>query len=128
MTYKGMVCINGTWIPTMAELDFSVEDIDIDSGRTADAKMHRKRIGKKIKLSCGWDYIPDTQEFYNLFNLLDNLPEYFTIVFPHPNGNNKYQIEAYRGNPLTTKMLVFREINNQKKSLWTGLKINFIER
>ena len=83
MTFRGMIKLNGTWIPTPATLTFNVEDIDSEAFRTQDGVTHRKRIGKVIKLNCKWDIIPDTEQYYEFFNLLDNLPEFFPVQFPH---------------------------------------------
>ncbi len=128
MVYKGMIKINGTWIPTPADFTFNVEDIDSEAFRTQDGVTHRKRIGKVIKLNCKWDIVPDTQEYYDFFNLLDNLPEFFTVQFPHPNGTNNYTTTMYRGNPLTSSMRSYYNEKTGKISKWRDTSVNFIER
>lgn len=128
MMYKGMLCINGVWIPTPASFDFSVEDLESYANRTADGLMHRTRIGKKIKLQCSWPFILGTREYYSFFDLLDNLPMFFPVIFPHPNGNNRYTMEAYRGNPLSASMRSYYDTATGKISIWKDTKVNFIER
>lgn len=120
--------VNGIWLPCPAQLDVNTEDLDIDSFRTTDGLMHRQRISKKIKLSVSWNVIPQSNEFYSLYQVLDNLPEFFTVTFPHPNGNNFYSITAYRGNPLSVSMRSFYNTENGNISKWQNLKVNFIER
>ena len=89
MVYKGMLRVNGTWIPTPAEFTYSVEDLDAEGYRTQDGVLHRKRIGKVSKLQCKWSIVPDTQEYYDFFDVMDNLPEYFSVTYPHPAGRKR---------------------------------------
>lgn len=126
MVYKGMLKVNGTWIPTPAEFTFNTEDIDAEAFRTQDGLTHRKRIGKVAKLNCKWSIIPDTQEYYDFFNLMDNLPEFFTVQFPHPNGTI-YTTTMYRGNPLTAPMRSYYTEDGHI-SKWRDTTVNFIER
>lgn len=77
MVYKGMLKINGIWVPTPTTFDFSTEDLEDEAFRTADGLMHRQRVGKKIKLACAWQVIPESDEYYSLVSLLDGLPEFF---------------------------------------------------
>lgn len=128
MTFRGMIKLNGTWIPTPATLTFNTEDIDSEAFRTQDGVTHRKRIGKVIKLNCKWDIIPDTEQYYEFFDLLDNLPEFFPVQFPHPNGNNTYTTIMYRGNPLTVTMRSYWDENTGKVSKWRDTTVNLIER
>ena len=128
MTYKGMMKVNGSWIPTPATFTFNVEDIDSEAFRTQDGVTHRKRIGKVIKLNCKWDIIPETQEYYDFFKIIDNLPPFFEVQFPHPNGNNAYKTTMYRGNPLTASMRSYWDEKNGKVSKWKDTYVNFIER
>ena len=127
MVYKGMIKINGTWIPTPAEFTYSVEDLDAEGYRTQDGVLHRKRIGKVSKLQCKWSIVPDTQEYYDFFDLLDNLPEFFTVQFPHPNGNNEYTETMYRGNPLQAPMRSYWDKDGHI-SKWQETSVNFIGR
>lgn len=126
MVYKEMIKVNGTWIPTPAEFTFSVEDVDSEAFRTLDGMLHRKRIGKVNKLQCKWSIVPDTQEYYDFFNVMDNLPEYFTVQYPHPNGDNTYTEVMYRGNPLQTQMRSYWVDGHISK--WRETSVNFIGR
>lgn len=47
MVYKGMLKINGIWVPTPTTFDFSTEDLEDEAFRTADGLMHRQRVGEK---------------------------------------------------------------------------------
>ncbi|HEX2986154.1 MAG TPA: hypothetical protein VHO71_04990 [Caproiciproducens sp.] len=128
MKYIGEIKANGFWLPSTTTLDFSVEDLDLDAFRTTDGLLHRQRVGKKIKLNCAWQIIPDNDDFKETFNILDNLPEYFTLQFPHPGGNLTFEITAYRG-PLSTSLKTFYwDRQSHKLGLWENLKTDFIER
>lgn len=127
MVFKGMLRIDGEWIPTPSSFDYSEEDIDAKAFRTADALLHRQRVAKKIHVSFSWDLIPDSNEHHRLFTKLSSLPEFFKIQFPHPNGNNNYVMTAYRGNPLTTSMMSYYDEKNGKISRWQNMKCDFIE-
>lgn len=100
MVYKGLLKINGTWILTPATLDYQIEDLDTEDGtfQSTDGTVHRSRVGKRGKLICTWDFTPDTDEYYAFWNLLDNLPEFFPVDFPYPNGTRQV-FQMYRGNP-----------------------------
>ncbi len=126
MVYKGMIRVNGTMIPTPATYTYSVEDVDAEGYRTQDGLMHRKRIGKVSKLQCRWSIIPDTQEYYDFFNLLDNLPEFFPVTFPHPNGSLVTET-FYRGNPLQAPMRSYW-VEDGHISKWQDTSVNFIGR
>lgn len=127
MVYKGMITINGVQIPTPAEFTYTVEDLDAEGYRTQDGVLHRKRIGKVSKLQCKWSIVPDTQEYYDFFDLLDNLPEFFTVTFPHPNGTNNYSEVMYRGNPLQAPMRSYY-LEDGHISKWKDTSVNFIGR
>jgi len=127
MKYKGEVKANGVWLPSVTTLDFSTEDLDLEAFRSTDGLLHRQRIGKKIKLGCAWQIIQDDADFEETFNVLDNLPEYFPLVFPHPGGNLSFEITAYRG-PMSTSMKTFYyDRQNHKLAFWSNLKTNFVE-
>lgn len=128
MKYQGELNVNGVWLPSITTLDFSTEDLDLDAFRTSDTLMHRQRAGKKIKLNCTWQVIEEDADFKETFYVLDNLPEYFPLIFPHPGGELQFQITAYRG-PLSTSLKTFYwDSLNRKLAQWNNLKTNFIER
>jgi|GEM_PF-1786904 len=128
MKYQGEIKVNGIWVPSTTTLDFETSDLDLEAFRTTDSLAHRQRVGKKIKLNCVWQVIEDDEDFRETFNILDNLPEYFPFVFPHPGGNLAFEITAYRGNPLSASLRRFYwNKSNHKIAQWKGLKVNFIE-
>lgn len=120
-----MITINGITLPVPSQFDFSTEDVDAEAFRTTDGLMHRQRMGSKIKLTVTWNALPGSVEFAELVRLLDNLPEFFTLQFPHPIGGTK-TITAYRGNPLSVSMR--RYLSDGQMALWQNLKVSFIER
>lgn len=126
MVYKGMIQVNGTWIPTPAAFEYSTEDRDTEGFETTDGTVHRHRVGKRGKLTCSWDIVPDTQEYYDFFRLLDNLPEFFPVSFPYPDGTRK-TLQMYRGNPLSASMRSYWNEGSKKISKWKDTKCNFIE-
>lgn len=48
--------VNGTWVEPVLpqEMDIAYQDVDYDSGRTADGVMHRNKVGMKIKLNLSY--------------------------------------------------------------------------
>ncbi len=126
MVYKGMIQVDGTWIPTPAEFTYSVEDLDAEGYRTQDGMLHRKRIGRVSKLQCKWSIVPDTQEYYDFFDLLNNLPEYFEVSYPHPDGTRVTET-MYRGNPLQAPMRSYW-VEDGHISKWQETSVNFIGR
>lgn len=126
MVYKGMIQVDGTWVPTPAEFTYSVEDLDAEGYRTQDGMLHRKRIGRVSKLQCKWSIVPDTQEYYDFFNLLNNLPEYFEVSYPHPDGTRVTET-MYRGNPLQAPMRSYW-VEDGHISKWQETSVNFIGR
>lgn len=126
MVYKGMIQVDGTWVPTPAEFTYSVEDLDAEGYRTQDGMLHRKRIGRVSKLQCKWSIVPDTQEYYDFFDLLNNLPEYFEVSYPHPDGTRVTET-MYRGNPLQAPMRSYW-VEDGHISKWQETSVNFIGR
>lgn len=128
MKYIGEIKVNGVWLPSTTTLDFSTEDLDLEAFRSTDGLLHRQRVGKKIKLSCAWQIIEDDSDYRETFNVLDSLPEYWQLIFPHPGGNLAFEITAYRG-PLSTSLKTFHyDRQNHKLASWSNLKTDFIER
>lgn len=128
MKYPGEIKVNGVWVPSTTTLDFSTNDLDLEAFRSTDGLMHRQRVGKKISLSCTWQIIEDNDDFRETFSILDNLPEYFPLVFPHPGGNLQFEIMAYRGNPLSVSMKTFYyDAQDHRIAHWEGMKVDFIE-
>lgn len=48
------IYFNGVKMPTPSGLEVSIQDVDYDTGRTADGMMHRNRVGIKRKLKITW--------------------------------------------------------------------------
>lgn len=124
--YKGLLQINGTWIPTPATLEYSIEDLDTDGFQSTDGTVHRNRVGKRGKLTCTWDLVPDAEEYYKFWDLLDSLPQFFPVNFPYPDGTRK-TLSMYRGNPLSATMRSYYSEGTHKISKWKDTKCNFIE-
>lgn len=127
MVCKGMVQVNGIWIPTPASLKVGVKQLDTSGHRTQDGLLHRNMIGRKKTIDCVWSIIPDTDEYYAFFRIMENLPEFFPFVYPHPNGNNYTSITAYVGD-ISATMLSYWNKGDRKVSRWRDTSANFIER
>lgn len=126
-TPKNMIKINGVWIPSPAGLDISLEALDKYAERTEDGQLQRKMVGKKLKYSLNWEYIPDSTEFNEFWALLAATGEFFSFVAPTPDGKNTNEIEAYIG-PMSTTMMSYYDIGQQRQARWKSFKANIIER
>lgn len=77
--YSPIEKVDNAYIPTPCEYQWSVQDISqSDAGRTEDGKMHKKKIGEKVKLQLKWNYIKtaDVSAILQAFR-----PEYFTVKY-----------------------------------------------
>lgn len=119
--------INGAWVKSPAELTYDIEDLDASGFRTTDGRMHRERIGKKMKLGITWNEQANPADFHSLYRLLDNLPEFFTVTFPYPDGTTATKT-MYRGNPLSTSMRSYLSENGNNVARYSTLKVSLIER
>lgn len=71
-------------MPMPSTLEVGYQDVDYDSGRTADGMMHRNRVAaSKRKLNVGW---PASKISSNLVKTVLNAvyPEKFTVTYLDP--------------------------------------------
>lgn len=123
-----MLKVNGVWLPPASSFDVNVDDLDEEAFRSADGALHRTRIGKAITVNCTWEIIPNTNEFYKLYNLLDNMSALGNrLQFPHPNGKNDFIISCYRAAKMKVNMRSYYDYGNHRISEWKGLTATFIE-
>lgn len=52
------IYFNGVKMPTPSVLEVGIQDVDFDTGRTADGMMHRNRVSVKRKIKVGWPASP----------------------------------------------------------------------
>lgn len=120
----GMFIINGTPVPIPDQYEVKQTDVDDSAFRdAATATDHRHRIATKTKLACGWTMFGDYREGQELYRLLDNLPEYFRVTYPHPDGSQR-TITAYRSAELSAKMY---SVVGNRSSAWKQIKCSFVE-
>lgn len=124
---KNMIKINGVWIPSPAGLDISLEAVDKYAQRTENGQLQRKMLAKKYKYNLNWEYIPDNVEFNEFWAMLAETGEFFSFVAPTPDGNNTHEMEAYIG-PMSTTMMSYYDIGQQRQARWKSFKANIVER
>ena len=127
MSNANMISINGTWLPDPSGLEFSHTVIDKYAMRDLDYKLHREIAAKKIKYILNWNYIPDSAAFTALWNLLESLPEFFTVTAPHPNGTI-HTFTGYLGADMGVTMRSYWDMVAGRMSTWQSLQASLIER
>lgn len=115
-----MLKINGVAIATPKSFDVSIEDIDGETNRNAQAELLRDRIAVKRKLSCEWGPLSSSESSV-LLKAVSGV--FFTIEFPDPQEGMLVSKTMYVGNRTSP---AYSCINGVTK--WSGLKMNFIEK
>lgn len=115
-----MIKINGVDMPTPTELTWSKSDIDSSkSGRAADGKMHRDRIGSKVKLNLKWNFLSDA-DMSKLLKAV--LPTFFNCTYPDAETGVSETKTFYVGDRSTPAYAAQGGVCG-----WSGVEMNFIE-
>jgi len=95
MIWVGTSPTNLVECPTPSSMDWGLQDVSAaDSGRTDDTKMHKNRIGQKVKWSLVWmTKKPDVVS--TILQLFD--PEYIYVRYSDPKHNRLVTKEFYVG-------------------------------
>lgn len=80
--------------PIPSKLKVDIQDVDFDSGRTADGVMHRNRVATKYKIELGWPAMePD-----KVARCLQAVTaDQFQVTFLSPLTNSSYTGTFYAG-------------------------------
>ena len=119
-----------TWdsLPDPHEMTVSVMDIDADTtGRNQNGTMIRDWVAQKVKLSCKWVMLKQS-EVQSLLALC-NRPK-FTMLYLDPRTGKKQQIKAYVGDR-TVGPYYYNTIPASENQAFDGMyrdvEMNFIE-
>lgn len=114
--------INGTTIAAYPE-KFQPGILDIDdpdsSIRTADAMLHRDRIGIKRQLDMSWGILKWSEISALLKSMADTS---FTVTYPDPQEGSYVTKRFYVGNRTAAVAL-----SKGSEILWSGLKLTLTE-
>ena len=73
-------------LPAYGGYSWAIQDVDYDSGRTADGTMHRNRVARKRKLAITWPPMPK-EEVSKILNAIK--AESFTVeAYDFETGEN----------------------------------------
>lgn len=115
-----MLKINGVAIATPSIFTVDISDIDGEgSNRNALGQMTRDRIATKIKLTCEWGPLNDSQ-ISTLLKSVRNI--FFTVEYPDPYEGSKNTKTFYVGDRSAP---MYNCAGG--KNLWSGIKMNFVE-
>lgn len=114
------------WLPNPAhdKMEVAVQDVDYDSGRTADGKMYRdrKRGGTTAvrKVSCTFPPLSPA----NLASTLQAINEaFFTLEYPDPYTGQRRSGTFYCGDRTAPMYSLISGVWQ-----WKELTVNFVER
>ena len=94
------------------------------SGRSSnDGTMTLEYLGIASVVNIKWGLMPGTKEYINLYKILEALPDFFTFIYPSPNGDNEFELECYNSK---WSIQTFRI--RSEKVYFTGLTTKFISR
>ena len=112
-----MLKINGVQIHEPQEMMVRIQDVDFDSGRTADGTMHRNRVNVKRKIELKFPPM-STQEISKVLKAVDG--ESFTVTYLDPYDGAEATRTFYSGD---------REapVYNFALNIWKSCSFNLIE-
>lgn len=111
----------GNWqtVPIPSSYNYILEDVsEPDAGRTEDAKMHKKTIGRVRALELEWAY-PSTDKVSQILQAFDT--EYYDVEFWDALTGTWATSIFYTGNrsvPMYSGIL----------DIWTNIKFKIVER
>lgn len=108
-------------IPAPIECSIDEEKIAKEgSGRSGNTgSMSLEYLGIQTAVNLAWDLLPNSKDYINLYKILKSLPDFFTFVYPSPNGNNAEQLECYNNKwnisffKITSTNTYFRGLNTR---------------
>jgi len=116
--YNPLETVGGAYVRSPSVYQWDLQDIsDPDAGRTEDGKMHKNRIGQKVKIQLAWNNIStaDASAILTAFN-----PEYIEIKYLDPKEGS-YQTKTFYVGDRSTPAY------NTRLGLWSNVSFNIIE-
>lgn len=121
MTYGDVkIKINGVEIPPPTDMDFELNDVDVESGRNvSDGVMSRNRLRSDVfKVTLTYT-IDDADSISKLLNLISG--EYFNVELFDLKQNKRTTKSCYAGNKAYKLICIDR--------VWvSGFKVSLVER
>lgn len=119
ISYVGTATTGGwTACPSPSTYEWSLQDISAsDAGRTEDCKMHKNRIGQKVKLVLAWNNVT-TATASALLTHFD--PEYLYVTYLDPKAGTSVQKRFYVGDRTSP-------LYNTYLGLWENVSFDLIE-
>jgi len=117
--YNPIRSVDSAEVPSPSKYKFILSDVSsADSGRTADGKMWKEKVGQLVKIELEWSYLSST-EVSTILQAFD--PEYITVEYYNAKSAAFVTSVFYVGDR-TAPMY------NSRLGLWEGLTLNIIER
>lgn len=114
-----MIKINNVLMPVPSTFSVSIEDIDGESERTADALLHRERLATKRKLEIEYKHLTQADSS-KLLNAIQDV--FFSVNYPDPQLG--MTTKTFYVGARTTP--VYSYLNG--KPVWENMSFSFIER
>lgn len=112
-------------LPAPVECNIEEEKVAKEgSGRSSnDGTMVLEYLGIASVVDIKWGLMPNTKEYTNLYRILESLPDFFTFIYPSPNGDKSFELECYnsRWNIQTFKI-------RAENIYFTGLTTKFVSK
>jgi hypothetical protein len=113
--------VNGTDIPDPSKLEVTVSEIlSKGSARNAAGEMLRDRIAEKVKLTCSWNWLSNS-DCAQLLTAID--PVYFSMTYPDPMAGSNLTKTMYAGDRKAPVYWVQNGVPG-----WRGVAMDFIEK
>lgn len=110
--------INGVTMPMPASMTIGYQDVDYDSGRTADGTMHRNRVGQKVKLSIEWPHMHPA-EVKKVLQAVK--PTWMQVTYLDAETNSRKTKTMYAGDRSSP-------VYNYTLGLYSPISVDLIER
>lgn len=121
--------VDGKVIPDPSSMNWSIQDVsDKDTGRTMDAKMHKKLVAAKRKLELSWP-AANTSDAAIILQAFDSTKsEFFSVTYWDAMDGKMETRRFYRGDAnAPVLMWVENYPGTGKRHLYQSIKFNIIE-
>ena len=84
-------------LPNPVNCDIDYEKVAKEgSGRSGNSgTMSLEYLGLATIIKMSWDLMPEEKQYRNLIKILESLPDFFTFIYPSPDGDLTKEIECY---------------------------------
>ncbi|MGL4656777.1 MAG: DUF6711 family protein [Sarcina sp.] len=114
-----MLKINGVTVVAPSVFQVDISDLDGDgANRNANGEMIRDRVAVKRKITLEWGALEDFQ-ISGLLSIVSDV--FFQVTYPDPMDGGMVTKTFYVGDRSAP-------LYNFKMNLWSGLKMNFVEK